>query len=175
MKRIGRAYRESIAAHIKEGVQKRGDVFLVSYTKISSMQMDNLRKTLKRTGAKLYVSKNSIAKRALKDLQFERLADKMNGQMAFVWCETDSFEVSKALAKFAKEYEGLNVQGGLLQGKVLETNDVKRLADLPSRKILLMMLLGSIQSPLAGLANVLNGKTRELIYLLKQLSEQGGK
>ena len=170
--KIGRVYRESMGNYIREGVEKRSNIFFVSYSKISSTQMDDLRKTLKKVGARLFVSKNSIAKRTLKDLHFERLTDKFIGQMAFVWSDTDSVEVSKALTKFAKGCEGLRFQGGLLQGKVLETNDVKRLSDLPSREVLLTMFLGSVQSPLVGLMGVLNGKTRELVYLLKQLSEQ---
>ena len=176
MKKIGRLFRESMAGYIKEGIQKRGNIFLVSYTKISSMQMDNLRKTLKKAGAKLYVSKNTIAHRTLKDLQFDKLADRIKGQTAFVLSDADSVEISKALTKFAKECEGLLFQGGLLQGKILEASDVKRLSDLPSREVLLTILLGSIESPMVGLLGVLNGKTRELIYLLKQLSErEGGK
>jgi len=174
MKRIGALYRESIAKHIKEGIEKQNSVFLVSYSRISSMQMDTLRKTLKKIGARLYVSNNNIAKRTLKNLKFDNLAEKINGQTAFIWGEADSVEVSKALTKFAKELEGLKLNGGLLGGKVLEAGDIKRLSDLPSREVLLAMLLGSIQSPLHGLLNIFTGKTRELLYLLKQLSEQRG-
>ena len=172
MSKVGKLYRESIATFIKEGVKEKGDLFLVSYTKISSIQMDTLRKTLRKTGAKLYVAKNTIAKRTLKDLQFDRLSDWINGQTAFIWSGTDSVEVSKTLTKFAKEYQGLLLKGGLLDGKILEAADVKRLSDLPSREVLLTKLLGSMQSPIVGLLGALNGKTRELIYLLKQLSEQ---
>ncbi len=177
MTKIGQIYRQGVAANIREGVQNRSSVFLVSYSKVSSLQMDNLRKTLRRAGARMYVSKNTVARKTLQDLQFGTLADKIKGQTAFIWSDGDSAEISKTLTKFTKESAGVLIQGGLLQGKILEPADVKRLSDLPSREVLLTMLLGSLQSPLTGLLHALSGKTRELIYLLKQLSEkkEGGK
>lgn len=172
MKKVGTLYRQSIAHHLKDNVQKRSSVFVISYSRVSSLQMGTLRKTLKKAGAKVYVSKNTIAKRMLKDLQFEILAEKINGQTAFVLSDADSVEISRALTKFTKECEGVLIQGGLLQGKVLDGSDVKRLSNLPSREALLALLLGTIQSPVVGLLGALNGKTQELICLLKQLSEQ---
>ena len=174
MKRIGTLYREGIARHIKEGVEKEGNVFLISYSRVSSLQMDSLRKSLKKVGAHLYVANNNISRRTLKDLKFDNLAEQIDGQTAFIWGEIDSAEVSKTLTKFAKELEGLKLKGGLLDGKVLAAADIKRLSDLPSREVLLTMLLGAIQSPLHGLLNVCSGKQRELLNVLNQLSEQKG-
>ncbi len=178
MMKAGTIYRESISKFLKDNVQNRSSVFVISYTKVSSLQMDTLRKTLKKVGAKVYVSKNSVAQRTLKDLQFEPLAQKISGQTAFVLSDVDSVEISKALTKFSKECGGVLIQGGLLQGKVLNVSDVKRLSNLPSREALLSQLLGVIQSPLVGFMSALNNKTQDLLSVLKQLSEQkekGGK
>jgi large subunit ribosomal protein L10 len=78
------------------------------------------------------------------------------------------------LVDFVKGFEGVIVQGGLLQGRILEQEDVKRLSELPTREILLAKLLSVIQSPLNRLAMALNAKTRELLSILKQLSEKKG-
>ena len=172
MTKIGQLYRESVANNIREGVEKRGNVFLLTYTKVSSMQMDTLRKTLRRAGARMYVSKNTVARRTLKELQFEPLADKVNGQVAFIWSDADSAEVSKTLTKFTKEFQGVLIQGGVLQGKVLDTADVKRLADLPAREVLLGQFLGTLQSPVVRIMGALNGKTKEFLSIFKQFSEK---
>ena len=82
--------------------------------------------------------------------------------------------MSKILVDFVKGTEDFIVQGGLLQGRVLEKNDVTRLSELPSRDVLLSMLLSSLQAPLTRLAGALNAKTRELVSVLKQLSEKKG-
>ena len=172
MKRVGRIFRESMVAHVKEGIQNRNSTFMLSYTKVSGPQMNSLRKGLKTIGAELCVSRNSIAEIALKDLNFEKLTQRISGQTAFVISDADSIEVSKTLIKFMKECEGLQIQGGLLEGVILEKADIQRLADLPSRPILLTMLLRTLNTPMTRLARALNGKTRDLLSVLKQLAEK---
>lgn len=174
MKRVGQLYRDNLREHIKQGVEKNTGIFLFSYSRVSSPQITNLRKSLRQTGARMFVSKNSLAQKALKELKQEELAQKINGQTAFIWGGSDSVEVSKILVKFAKDFEYVVLQGGMLEGRLLKKEDIKKLSDLPSRQVLLAMLLGSLQAPLSRLAGALNAKTRDLLSLLKQLSEKKG-
>ena len=174
MEKVGRLLRERMTTHIKESLESRGNTVLISYSKVSGSQISELRKNLKKVDATLYISRNRIAQRALKDLKFDDLAERIDGQTAFVWSDADSANISKALVDFAKGCEGVIFHGGLLNGKILEKDDIKRLSDLPSKDVLLAMLFATIQSPLTRLAGALNGKTRELITLLKQISEQKG-
>ncbi len=174
MKKVGQLIRESIAEKIRHNVQEYAATFLVSYSKISSLKMNHFRKALSAAGAKVYVSKNRVAKKTLTAMQLEEMSSKIDQQTAFVWSNTDSVEVAKVLIKLAKELEGLKIQGGVLDGKAVQQADVKRMSDLPSREVLLTMLAQTIQSPLTRLAGALNAKTRDLIYILKQLSEKSG-
>ncbi|MFH1360282.1 MAG: 50S ribosomal protein L10 [Candidatus Omnitrophota bacterium] len=174
MKKAGLLVRESASQHIKSNVESHSNVFLMSYTQVSSGQMDTLRKNLKKIGASVHVTKNSIAQRVLKDLEKEKLIEWLEGQMAFIFSGADSAEISKTLINFSKGCEGVLVRGGLCEGKLLTKEDVKRLSELPSKEVLLSILLGTIQAPLTRLASALNAKTRDLIYILKQLSEKKG-
>ena len=174
MSGVGKLFRESMVNRVKESVEKRNSTFLLSYTGVSGPQMNSLRKGLKQVGADFYVSKKSIAQIALKGLKFDQLAEAVGGQTAFVWTDKDSAEVSRTLIKFTKECKGVLIQGGLLQGLLLEKTDIERLSDLPPKPVLLSKLLGTMQSPLIRLAGALNGKTRDLLSLLKQLSEKKG-
>ena len=174
MKRIGRAFRENLVNRVKDGIGQNGCIFVVSYSQVPASQINDFRKRLKAAGADVYVSKNSIAQIALKDLNQSALAEKITGQMAFVWSQADSAEVAKALVKFAKECENIKIRGGLLDGKILEKDQIVQLSELPSRQVLLTMLLSAIQSPLTRLAGALSGKTQELLSILKQLSEKKG-
>ena len=168
MKRVGQIFRESLAGRVKDGVDRNSCVFVISYSQVPASQLNDFRKRLKAAGAQVYVSRNSLAQIALKDIKQSHLAEKITGQMAFVWAQADSVEVAKALVKFAKECSNIAIQGGLLDGKVLEKEDVIQLSELPSREVLLAMLLSAIQSPLSRLAGALNAKTRELLSILKQ-------
>ena len=172
MKKVGRIFRESLVSKIKEGVDNTSSVFIVNYSKLSGAQLSDFRKNLKQAGVRVQVVRNTMARRALKDADFEELVDKVEGPTAFVYGDADSVEISKILVKFAKDCEGVTVRGGLLEKKVLNEADVQRLADLPSREMLLAMLLSAIQSPLTRFAGALNAKTRDLLSILKQLSEK---
>ncbi|MFC1510706.1 50S ribosomal protein L10 [Candidatus Omnitrophota bacterium] len=174
MKKVGTLFRESLANRIKEGVNNNSNVFLLSYSALSGLKNSDLRKNLKKIGAEVYVTKNSIARLALKECEKEDLAQRVDRQTAFVFGNADSVELSKVLVDFEKQCDTFAVQGGLLEGKILDQADVKKLSELPSREVLLSMLLATIQSPLTSLAGALNAKTRELLSILKQLSEKNG-
>ncbi len=174
MKRVGTIIRETMTGRIKEGFDQNQNIFLMGYSNISSSEIGELRKSLKKLGAQLHVIRNKMAKRALDDLQFIDIGNVVKGQTAFVWSNADSVEVSKTLMDFSRKREGVIVKGGVLEGKTICENDIKRLSDLPSRDVLYAMVLGAIQSPLTRLASALNAKTKDLLSLLKQLSEKKG-
>ncbi len=174
MKKIGKIFRESMVTQIKDGVTKRTSTFVVSYDKVSASQMNSLRKGLRSVGAHIYVSRKSLAQIALNDMKFNKLAERVAGQTAFVWSDADSAEISKTLVKFTKECQGVVIQGALLSGAVLEQNDVVRLSDLPSKNVLRAQLLGTLNAPMTRLLGALNGKSRDLLSILKQLSEKKG-
>ena len=174
MKRIGQIVRDRLVDRIKQGVDQNKSVFLISYSKVSGPRINDLRKNLKAIGAQVCVSKNAIAVLALKQLKQDNLAERISGQTAIIWSNADSVEVSKVLIKFIKDLENVRLQGGLLEGTILEKQDIKKLSELPSREVLLAMLLGTLQAPLSRLAGALNAKTRDLLSILKQLSERKG-
>lgn len=174
MTKVGQVYRQTLVNRIKDSIDKNNNVFVISYSKLSGPQVNDLRKNLKKIGANVFVAKNTLARVALKDLKHDSLADRVSGQMAFIYSSSDSAEVSKLLIKFTKDFESLKLQGGLLEGRMVEQSDIKRLSDLPSREVLLATLLATIQSPLTRLASALNAKTYDLLSILKQLSEKKG-
>ncbi len=174
MKKVGQLFRETYVKIITEGIENNKSTFLMNSTHVSGLQMSDLRKDLKKAGANMILSKNSIAKIALKDADYADLAESIANQTAFIWSNEDSIEVSKILVKFAKGSETISIHGGILEGKVLQQADVTKLSELPSREVLLSMLLATIQAPLTRLAGALNAKTRDLLSILKQLSEKKG-
>jgi len=174
MKRVGQMFREQLTSNIKTGIDGSSSVFLLSYSNLSGAQINELRKNLKQAGADVFVSKNSVARIALKDLKHEGLAEHITEQTAFVWGNTDSVEISKVLMHFSKDLKQFSVQGGLLEGRMIEKQDVLKLSELPSREVLLAQLLSTIQAPISRLMGAMNAKSRDLLSILKQYSEQKG-
>ena len=174
MIKVGTIFRQKMAESVKTGVTSKSSTFVVSYRGISSAKMNILRKDLRRKKAEVLVSKTSVARIALKEAKFDDLAGSVEGQMALILSNADASEVSKVLVNFAKNYEGFTVRGGVLDGAFLTEAEVKTLSDLPSREVLLAKLLGTMAAPISRFAGALNGKTRDLISILKQKSEKGG-
>ena len=170
--KVGRMLRQKLINNIKEGFDNNSSIFFLSYSSISATKMDSLRKDLKKFDTQLYVSKNRIARIALKELSCDKLAEEIEGQTAFAWSNEDSAEISKILMKFSKDAKTVSVYGGLLDGAILSKDDIQRLSDLPSKNVLQAQLLQVILSPLTRLAVILNSKTYDLLSILKQLSEK---
>ncbi len=172
--RVGELYRQKIAVSVKDGVAKNSSTFVVSFHGISCAKMDSLRKDLKRKKADVLVAKTSVVDIAFKEARYQPLADCLEGQMALVLSNSDASEISKILVKFAKDCEGFVLKGMLLDGNMLDPDTIRTLSTLPSRKVLLAQVLGTMQAPLTRFMGALNAKTRDLCFLLKQLSEKKG-
>ncbi|MCA9406587.1 MAG: 50S ribosomal protein L10 [Candidatus Omnitrophica bacterium] len=174
MKRVGQIFREGLVNRVETGIKENDNVFLLSYSSLTSSQIGELRKDLQKIGATVFVSKNTTARLALKNAKQDQLAEGVESQTAFVWSNADSVEVSKIIVEFAKKLEQVNIRGGLLGERPLKTADVTRLSDLPSKDVLRAQLLGTLQAPISRLLGALNGKSRDLLSILKQLSEKKG-
>jgi len=172
MTKLGQILRQSLEGQLKKNLDKKDNIFVLKYSGVASPVMSDLRKELRRQGARMVVVRNAIVKRALKEIKLDKLDSAVAGPIAFVYSDSDAASVSKTLVKFVKDHETSQLSGGVLQEKILSTDEIKHLAALPSREILLSMLLSAIQSPLSSLAYVLSAKTRELLYVLKQISEK---
>lgn len=174
MGKVGQIFRQGLLNSVKNGITESQGTFVISYSSLAADQMDDFRKTMKDLGVKIYVSKNRIAKLALKELKYEDLAEDIKDQTAFAWTNEDAAAVSKALVEFEKSFESVEIKGGLLDGVILKQADIRRLADLPAKEVLQAQLLSTIIAPLTRLVGALNAKSRDLLSILKQLSEKKG-
>lgn len=174
MIKIGRIFRDQIVSTIKKGFQEKKNTFVVSYSKVGSGPLCSLRKTLQQKDAKMYTSRSALAKIALKDMSLSPIAETLNGSTAFVWSDADAVDLAKILVNFETKNEGFCVCAGIVDKNIIKKEDVKRLSELPAKEVLVAQLLGTLQAPVTRLARALNGKTTELLLLLKQLSEKRG-
>jgi len=129
---------------------------LADYRGLTVEQDTKMRKAMREAGVDYRVYKNSIIRFAVKDTNFSELSDQLEGPTAIAISDTDPVAPSKLIAQFAKEYNKLEIKAGMVEGKILDIEGVKELAQTPSREELLARLIGSLQSSLYGLAVALN-------------------
>ncbi len=174
MMKVGKVYRESVTKTLRDGIEKQSTAFVLNFRNVSSGDICTLRKALQQKKAKVYMSRNSIARVALKGTSLGAITDTLDGQTLFIWTNSDAVDVAKVLIKFVEKNENIIIRGGVVSSQLLQKADIKRLSDLPAKEVLLAQLLGTLQAPITRMARTLNGKTVELLSILKQISEKTG-
>ena len=142
---------EKILNQKKEEVSKLAEemkasklILLTDYRGINVTDVTNLRTDLRNVNARYTVIKNNITRRALAECGIEGLDDKLVGPTAVIMSDEDYLEPAKAIYKFSKENEYYKIKGGVIDGKVMTTEEIITLAKLPSRETLLSMLAGAL-------------------------------
>lgn len=131
-------------------------ILLTEYRGINVTDDTQLRRDLRNVKATCKVIKNNITKRALKECAIEGLEDKLVGPTAVIMSDEDYLEPSKIIYKFSKDNEFYKIKGGVIDGKVMTTEEIITLAKLPSRETLLSMLAGALLSNISKVAVALN-------------------
>ena len=119
-------------------------VLLTDYRGINVEDVTELRAELRKTNSEYTVIKNNITKRALAEAGIEGLEDKLVGPTAVIMSNEDYLEPSKVIYEFTKNNEYYKIKGGVIEGKVMTTEEIVTLAKLPSKETLLSMLAGAL-------------------------------
>ena len=145
-----------IVDEIKGYVSDAKSAVLVDYRGLTVEQDTKLRKQLREAGVVYKVYKNTMMKRAFAGTAFEPLTKDLDGTNAIAISKDDATAPARIIAKFAKTAPKLEMVSGVVEGNYYDKAGMEALANVPSREELLGKLLGSIQSPIANLARVLN-------------------
>lgn len=172
MKKLGLIFRETLENRIKSYLKESHSVFVITYAKLSSPDLSSLRQSLRGTAATLFVAKNSVARRALKDSKAEGLVDLIQGPCGMVFVKDEPVDASKALCNFSKDHGQLKLEGGFLKDKLINKNDIETLAKIPSKEILRAQVVMGLKSPIFGIVTVLKATLRKVVYCLEQVKEK---
>ncbi len=161
-------------AEILERFEKAQSVILTDYRGINVADMTDLRKQLRDAGVEYKVLKNTLVKIALQDKNVDELYDALQGPTAIAFSYDDPVTPAKILSDYSNDHQdGLpKIKGGMLEGKAIDVAGVKALADLPSREVLLAMVLGGMQAPITGFVRAANGIVSSFVYALNAVREQ---
>jgi len=139
---------EEIATKLRESASS----VVTDYRGLNVAQVTELRKSLREAGVEFQVLKNSLVSRAAASAELSDLDAVLTGPTAVAFSKNDAVTAAKILNDFAKKNDALELKGGIVEGRFVDSEQVKALANLPSREGLLSMLLSVLQAPVRNFA-----------------------
>lgn len=167
----------AVVAELNEHLASAKGAVLTGYRGLTVAQDTELRKSLRAAGVSYHVVKNTLLAIAAKDAGLDDLIPYLNGTTALAFSTEDAIAPAKVISEFIKknkleDKDVLVEKAGIVDGKVIGADDVKALANLPSREVLLAKLLGSMKAPISNTVGVLSGVIRNAVYVLDAVREQ---
>ncbi|HLT53143.1 50S ribosomal protein L10 [Caldibacillus thermolactis] len=144
--------KKQLVEEITEKFKSSVSTIIVDYRGLNVAEVTELRKQLREAGVEFKVFKNSLTRRAAEAAGLEGLNDVLVGPNAIAFSTEDVVAPAKILNNFAKDHEALEIKAGVIEGNITTVEEVKALAELPSREGLLSMLLSVLQAPIRNFA-----------------------
>jgi large subunit ribosomal protein L10 len=168
---LSRAKKEELVATYQEKLVTAPHAFVLGYKGVSVPQVTELRARVREAGAGYMVVKNRLALRAIEGQPLAELKDQFNGPTAVAYSNDDPVALAKTLTEFAKTVPVMEFRGGLLDGSYVGAEQIREIANLPSRDELIAKLLFLLQSPVTRLVRTLAAIPRGFVVVLAEVAK----
>ena len=169
---LSKETKQEVINQISERFKSNPSVFVVEYKGLTVKELETVRKDLRKTNSELKIVKNTLLKKAAEDTDAALLNDLFVGSTAVAFCDDDSAAAAKVFVKSAKEFELLNIKGGLLEGKFVGAEEIETISKLPSRIELVAQFMGLLNSPMTNVLYSLKNMQTKFLYALEALKEK---
>ena len=157
---------------IAQRIQAAQSMVLADFTGLSVQQMTEFRRICRANSVDCRVIKNRLAILAADKADLAILKDHLTGPTAIIFGPESQIDPAKIIVDFAKDNESMEIKGGFLDGEYLDKSQIMALSKVPSKDELIAMIMASINSPLSGLATVMNGVAGALARTIDAVAKQ---
>lgn len=171
---MDRAAKKQFVDDMESKLQRSQIVILMNYSGLTVEEMNNIRRKVEPSGVEFKVVKNTLVSHAMERVGISGLDAHLVGPTGVFLAFGDPVGPVKALTELLKTNEKLQVKAAWLSGRILNLDDVKQLANMPSREVLLGQLLGTLQAPMAQLVGVLSAVPGNFIGVLQAYKDKLG-
>jgi large subunit ribosomal protein L10 len=169
---VTRAKKTEQVEKLGKELKNVSSLIVTTYNKLTVAQDYELRKTLRSSGAKYTVVKNTLAELASKGTKVEPVLKDLAGVTSIAYTAGDPVALAKALSKYAKDNPEFTFKAGVVEGRVVSINEIRALATMPSKEELYAKLLFLINAPAQRLVTVMNAVGRNLAVVVDQGVQQ---
>lgn len=146
---------------------ERATVTLIANAKgLNVAAIEKLRRELKKAGGEYKVAKNTLTRLAVRDTEYSRLEERLEGPTGLVFGYGDPVAITKVLVDFAKANDKVAIRAAVLERNLLEPEAVDQLAKMPSKEVILAQLLGLLQAPASQLLRTMQEPSARMVRLL---------
>lgn len=149
-------------------LKSASSMVVATYSKLTVAQDYELRKTLRGSGAKYRVVKNTLAERAAKGTKVEEILKNLSGVTSLAYTAGDPVALAKALSKYAKDNPEFSFKAGVVEGRVISIREIEALATMPSKEEIYSKLLLLLNAPAQRLVTAMNAVGRDLAVVVGQ-------
>lgn len=169
---MNRDEKAAVIDRLAESFGESDTMFVADYRGLDMPKITELRDKLRGADATFHVVKNTLARRAAEQAGKGELAEMFSGPTAVAFVRGDAAAVAKALSDFGKQSDLLELRGGIMDGRIVEQSQVKEIASLPPREVILAMLLSAINAPMQQVVGVLAAPCRDIVGILDAYIEK---
>jgi large subunit ribosomal protein L10 len=166
---LKREEKSAFVTEMNNRLKKAKAAFVVDYQGLDVEAMNRLRSELRKVDAEFQVVKNRLVKLASQETETEAIKDQFVGPCALAITYEDMVAPAKVLVNLSKELKNLTIKVGQISGKSIDSDAIRRLADLPGRDQLIAQVLSAMQGVPTSFVRVLNGVILKLLYALKAI------
>lgn len=169
-----REEKAQLISELHENFSKAKAVIFTDFTGLKVEEINNLRRKLRSASVDYMVIKNTLARQASEGTSLEVVKDKFKGPLGIAISLTDSLAVTKSLKDYLKEKEKLKIKFGVIEGKFVDLKEIKAIADLPPKEVMLSSLLSGLQAPTRKLAGLFYQLVARFGYALEAAKNKKG-
>jgi len=168
---LTREKKEEVVKDLQEKITNQKVAVFVNFKGMKTDDFLKLRSNLRKNDSTFVITKKTLADIAFKNQDIEVKTCDFDGELGIVFGFTDEITPAKVVFDFSKSQPNLKIIGGVLEGQLRSGDDMIELAKLPSREELLGRLVGTIQAPISGFINVLQGNIKGLVYVFSAIKD----
>ncbi len=170
--RVNKQQKQDFVQNLRKGLGDSSVLVVTTQSGMTVSEAAELRAKMREAGASFKVVKNTLAKIAIKDTKYEKVSDLLKGPIALAY-SSDPIAATKVAVDYAKANEKLQLVGGIMDERLMEVADVKKLASLPSLDELRAKIAGIIMMPATQIATLIREPAAGIARVLQARSQQG--